>query len=306
MAEIIGSVVEFALGLLVELDVGDGGVLLEVRDRRGAGDQQHVGRDRQRPRERDLRRCAAELGCLALNGGVAEHRVVGGECRAEREERDERDAVLDAGVQHRLRRPVDKVVGVLHADDLGAVQRDLQMVESDAAQPDSADQSFVAGLDHRGQLTVEKVAVRPRPTRIRIAGVDAQVDGGEAVDVQRAQVLLDGRPQLVGLLRGQPRARCRRGGPPTLLTSARSAGYGCSASRISSLDDVRAVELRGVDVVDAQLNCAPQYRDRLVVVARRPEHAGPGELHGAEADAADGVGAKLECLHGATLKTCAA
>ena len=127
--------------------------------RRRAGDQQHVRRDRQRPRECDLRRGAAELRRLALDGGVAEHGIVGGEGRAEREERNERDAVLDAGVEHRLRRPVDEVVGVLHADDLGAIQRDRQMVERDAAQPDSADEAFVAGLDHRGELTVEQLAV---------------------------------------------------------------------------------------------------------------------------------------------------
>ena len=58
---------------------------------------------------------AAELRRPALDGGVAEHRVVGGEAGAEREERHERDAVLDARVEHRLRRPVDEVVGVLHA-----------------------------------------------------------------------------------------------------------------------------------------------------------------------------------------------
>ena len=51
--------------------------------------------------------------------------------------------------------------------------------------------------------------------------------------------------------------------------------------------DVRTVVLGGVDVVDAQLNCTSQHRDRLVVVTRWTEHSRPGELHGAEADAAD-------------------
>ena len=64
----------------------------------------------------------------------------------------------DARVEHRLRGPVDQVVGVLHADDLGAVQRDLQMLNDDAAQPDSADEPLVAGLDHRVELTVEQLA----------------------------------------------------------------------------------------------------------------------------------------------------
>ena len=40
--------------------------------------------------------------------------------------------------------------------------------------------------------------------------------------------------------------------------------------------DVRTVILRGVDVVDTQLNCTSQHSDRLVVVTRRPEHPRPG------------------------------
>ena len=60
-----------------------------------------------------------------LNAGWPSTGLSGGEGRAEREERDERDAVFDASIEHRLRSPVDEVVRVLHADDLGAVQRDL-------------------------------------------------------------------------------------------------------------------------------------------------------------------------------------
>ena len=37
------------------------------------------------------------------------------------------------------------------------------------------------------------------------------------------------------------------------------------------------------------------------VIARRPEHPWPGELHGAEADASDSEGAEREGLHGARL-----
>ena len=39
---------------------------------------------------------------LALDGGIAQHRVVGGERGPEREERHERDAVFDAQVEYRL------------------------------------------------------------------------------------------------------------------------------------------------------------------------------------------------------------
>ena len=53
----------------------------------------------------------------------------------------------------------------------------------------------------------------------------------------------------------------------------RPSGYGCSAAWISSLDDVRAVVLRGVDVVDAELDRPAQHRDRGVAVPRRAEDA---------------------------------
>jgi hypothetical protein len=48
--------------------------------------------------------------------------------------------------------------------------------------------------------------------------------------------------------------------------------------------DVRAVGVGRVDVVDAQLDRGPQHLDRGRAVARRPEDAGPGELHRAVAD----------------------
>ena len=51
--------------------------------------------------------------------------------------------------------------------------------------------------------------------------------------------------------------------------------------------DVGAVELRGVDVVDAQFDGPAQHGERLVPVTRRTEHSGPGQLHGAETDASD-------------------
>ena len=54
------------------------------------------------------------------------------------------------------------------------------------------------------------------------------------------------------------------------------------------IGDVGAVVLRGIDVVDAEFDGAPQHRHRLLVIVRRPEHTGAGQLHGAEADAVDG------------------
>ena len=49
--------------------------------------------------------------------------------------------------------------------------------------------------------------------------------------------------------------------------------------------DVGTVVLRRVDVIDAEFHGAPQNRNGLAAVFRRPEHPGTWQLHGAEADA---------------------
>ena len=63
--------------------------------------------------------------------------------------------------------------------DLGAVQRDSQMVERDAAQPDPGDEALVAGGDHGRQLTVEQFAIDVGRGVGIVAAVDAQVDRGQ-------------------------------------------------------------------------------------------------------------------------------
>ena len=200
---------------------------------------------------------------------MAEHGIVGGEGGAEREERHERDVVLEACVQHRLRGAVDEVVGVLDRDDLGAIQRDSQVVEADAGQADAADQPFVARGDHGGQLTVEQLAVDVADCA-GIARVDPQVDGGQPVGAKGLQVLLDVGAQFVGFLCGVPVA---------LLITARAdlahQSQACGV-RVECLADefvghLRAVELCGVDVVDAEVDGPAQDGERFIVVARRAE-----------------------------------
>ena len=85
-----------------QLDVGDGGVLLEMLTDDVPGISNTLGATESVHASAICAGRAAEFRRLALHGGVAEHGIVGGEGRAEREERDERDAVLDAGVEHRL------------------------------------------------------------------------------------------------------------------------------------------------------------------------------------------------------------
>ena len=149
--------------------------------------------------------------------------------------------------------------------------------------------------DHLGELVLERARV-DRPRQLVVFGDQAQVDGPEAVDGEGAQVVLDAARSSSGRCAGsQPPLSSRRA--PTLETSTRSSGYGCSASRISCVGDVGSVVLGGVDVVDAELDGPAQHRDRLVVVPRRAEHARTGQLHRAEADAVDGVGTERGARH---------
>ena len=53
--------------------------------------------------------------------------------------------------------------------------------------------------------------------------------------------------------------------------------------------DIGPVVLRGVDVIDAELDSPPQDAERSPAIRRRPEDPGTGELHCAEADATHGA-----------------
>jgi hypothetical protein len=55
------------------------------------------------------------------------------------------------------------------------------------------------------------------------------------------------------------------------------------------VDDVGSVELRCVDVIDAELDCTAEHRSCRTRVRRRSEDAGAGQLHRAEPRPVDGV-----------------
>jgi len=129
-----------------------------------------------------------------------------------------------------------------------------------------------------------------------VAAEHPQVHRGQPVGPQRRQVLFDVGAQLVGLLCGQPVGLVVA--LATDLADQRQIG-GVGVQRFADefVGDVRAVELRGVDVVDAEFDRAPEHRDGLLVIPRRAEDPGSGQLHGAEADAADSVGSEGEAVH---------
>ena len=61
---------------------------------------------------------------------------------------------------------------------------------------------------------------------------------------------------------------------------------------------VRAVVLRGVDVVDAEFHRPPQHGNGFIVVTGRPEDTGPGQLHRTEAHPVDVERAKRKAIRG--------
>ena len=124
-----------------------------------------------------------------------------------------------------------------------------------------------------------------------------EVDRRELVGLQAAEVVLDALPQLVGRVPRDPAA---------LLIAARThLGHQRQVVgvRVQGLVDelvghVRAVVLRGVDVVDPGLDRPPQHRERLLAITGRSLHPGTGQLHRTEPDAGDLVRSQRKAFHG--------
>ena len=122
---------------------------------------------------------------------------------------------------------------------------------------------------------------------------DPEVDDVEHVQAEVAQVVVHRLAQLVG----------REGGVPRFVLAASGADLGdddelvrIGMQRLSDqlVGDVRAVEVAGVDVVDAQGHRLAQHRQRRAVVLGRAEHAWACQLHRAVAKAFDGPAAEPE------------
>ena len=119
-----------------------------------------------------------------------------------------------------------------------------------------------------------------------------QVDEVHALDLQRAQVVLDAGAQLGRALGRQPRA-LRVAARTDLRDELQALGVRVQGLADEVVDDVGTVVLRGVDVVDAELDRAPEHGAGGVGVARRPDDVRTGELHGAEAHPVDGLVAEV-------------
>src|SRR3954470_12139421 len=121
---------------------------------------------------------------------------------AEREEGHERKPALAAELEHVVARAVDHRVAVLHAGDRDEVERLLDVARGDVRQPDVLELALPAQVLERA----EHLGERRHVADARLVVEQPQVHEREAVDAERAEVVLDARPQLRRPQRRKPRA----------------------------------------------------------------------------------------------------
>ena len=112
----------------------------------------------------------------------------------------------------------------------------------------------------------------------------AQVHDVEALEAQRAQVLLGALPQLLGAQRGRP-ALVGQALAAELGGDHQIARVGVQRLGDQPVGDERAVEPGGVDEVDAQLHRAAQDAARALRIVGLAPDVLAGQAHGAVAEA---------------------
>jgi hypothetical protein len=210
------------------------------------------------------------------DAGPSEDSVRAGHAKAQRCERHEGDPPPGALVEHGLGHSIGQVELVLDAGHVGDPQCMEQMRGRDVAQPDRGDQAVLSRRDHRGQLIVDE-AVRLGTS------YQAEVDGGKGGDAERSEVLLDVMAELSRFLGGEDLAVPV---PPGTDLADQDQVLGVGEERLANelVHHIRPVELGGVDVVDATVDCLAQHGECLVAVVGWPEHTRPREAHRPEAD----------------------
>ena len=143
-----------------------------------------------------------------------------------------------------------------------------------------------------GQLAVEINDLVAFGSETRRAGETAHVDHVDSLDAELGQVRLHRGTQLLGTL-GRDKAAVRSGRGADLADEHEVVGVRGQGLKDQPVGDAVAVEVSGIDVVDAELDGAAQYRDRDLTRRRRTV-ADAGQLHRAEADPGDGPTGELE------------
>ena len=239
--------------LVGELQRGRGDVLLEMLDRRGARDRQHHRRARAAARRarpaRRSRRALRRSRPPGRPGSASSPAASGAQGKKAMPE-------LLAALEHVLRAAIGEVEAVLDGDDLDDPARRLELIDRRRWRPDVADLALVLELLQRAdRLLVGDLRVGP----VELVELDPlEPQAAQRALARLAQVLRTP----VGAATGP--GRCASARPWS--RSARSSGIRMERLGDQLLADVRPVRVGGVDQVDAELDGAPQDRDRLIVV----------------------------------------
>ncbi len=247
-------------------------VLLEVRERAGARDRQRHGRVGEQPGERDLAGARVVLGgdLGGRSAGLGE--VAGGQ----REPGEEAEPVALADGEHAGRAAVGEVEAVLDADDVDDRARDVELLDADVGDADVADLALVLELLQGADgLLVGHLGIG----RVQLVEVDP-------IDAQVAQRALAGIAQVLRarVARPLPRARALQ---PALRRDQQPLRVGVQRLGDELLADVRPVAVGRVDEVHAELDRAPDDRQRRVAIGRRAPGAGADDPHRPEAEPPD-------------------
>ena len=207
---------------------------------------------------------------------------------AQGKERHIGDSVLRERIDQGVVAAMSKVVVVLHAGDLGHGASLLHLSSRDVAEPDMAHQSLPLQIDERFERRGDRSFRRP----VRVEH-GPQVNDVESLQSEVAQIVVDGTRQLVRAEGRTPR-RILAAPRADLCHDDEVVLVGRQRFADQLIGDERPVEVAGVDVVDAGGHRFSQDGERRFPVARRPEHAGSGELHGAVAQPLDGAATQDE------------
>ena len=238
----------------------------------------------EQPGQADLGRCRTEPCRHPLHVGVVDDLGHPGERRTQREVRDERDLGGDAPGEHTAVVSGQQAVRVLDARDLRQGDRFVHLGERRGRDADAGDLALLAQRHHLTELIGERHPLLVGDVQLEHP---AQVDRAELPHAERTEVVLHAGTQLGRRLRRVPPAGVVAD-RPDLGHDDEVVGVRVQGLADQLVGDVRPVVLGRVDVVDAGLDGPAQHGDRFVVVARRAQHAGTGQLHRAEADAPDG------------------
>lgn len=159
-----------------------------------------------------------------------------------------------------------------------------QPVEGDAAQPDGANEALVPHRGHHCQLVVDVHGLVAFGPQSRPGVETPEVDDRDLVDAEASEVVLDARPELLGSLGRTQRDWATGIRVRADLAHHQDAVLGLESFLDEAVDEAVAVEMRGVDVVDAQLGRTPQESDRRAAVVMETL-----KLHRAVADSRNGT-----------------